>query len=179
MAVRVAEAILSDLGSTPHANYWGRYEAQVRAMLEDRAAEIEDIVKIRIDTAKAAYTSKWGHLKGEQLDERLSGMEVLPPGSDPERVVLGACPACGRKGHFIGDKDFRVREDWDYGDGAEYIAGVYYVLELIPNSFGCQVCGLFLPAAEFLVAAGLPYNVHVRSATEDEYLAWDESEPAC
>lgn len=170
MAVQVVEAILADLQPSPLAIFWGRYDAQVRAMLMDRAAEVDDIVKIRIGNAKATFESRWGHLEGEQLDGRLAGIEVVPPGFDAETAILGRCPACGRMGYFVGEKDIRSLADWE---------GLGYALEVIPNVFACQVCGLFLPSAEFVRAAGLPHSVHVRDATQDEYLTWDESEPEC
>jgi hypothetical protein len=85
---------------------------------------------------------------------------------DPEDFGSGffrtayECPACSEEGRLFGWIEVDDRVDYDHekvGPGEyESIPYVYWVPNLIPDAFACNVCKLVLRSAVELAAAGLP-----------------------
>ena len=96
-------------------------------------------------------------------------------GTSRMQAISQDCPECGREGRLIGEVDVMRHVDVEFEQTGEVelelqVTHEYYLIDLIPTAFACNVCRLVLSGPQELRACSLPVS---RLNVEDYQLGWD------
>ena len=177
LAGRGAVEVLDKINRT-HDMFFGDWSAPARALLDEHATKVHQLVQLRLSWARDAFTQRFSGLDEQDRDAQLTTLDVRPATVvDDTKLAIG-CPACSQHGVLTGTDDIDFEPDWDVEDGDSFISGVTATVILRADAFSCPVCGLRLNGVEQLTEARLDTVVELREATEEDLEAYESERQA-
>lgn len=177
LAVRGAVEILDKI-NRPHDMFFGDWSAPARALLDEHATKVHQLVQLRLSQARDAFTRRFSGLDKPDRDAQLIALDVRPATVADDTKLAVTCPACSQHGVLTGTDDLDFEADWDVEDGDSFVSGVISTVILRADAFTCPVCGLRLTGREQLLDAGLDTVVDLRAATQEDLEAYESKRHA-
>ena len=193
-ALRSARNAVVHIGTYPRANIDRAFDGWVRSMVElcKRAqyspklifGENTDLVELQLQQSRSSTAALWQQrraaaerrwnslyrdLDPEGFQRRFDLLEsdmISANALDPSLQWV-KCAVCGLPAHLYGE--FEPEADFDYGDGEEYISGVYW--DFVPRSISCSTCHLNLDSRRLVEQSSMLADWEV---DEDDRLRWEE-----
>jgi hypothetical protein len=138
--------LLASLGVSL-GDYWGASAALVADHAKRRLDALEATYQRRLQAAKERFERRIAAMDEAGRAAFIAAVAPRPPGDEFDSAVA-TCPACGHPGLVTGAAEPEWEPDFDVADGEGYIAGVYVKsIDISPDSFECQACGLSLDAS--------------------------------
>ncbi len=172
LAVRGAVEIL-DKNNRTHDMFFGDWSTPARALLDEHATKVHQLVQLRLSLARDAFTQRFSGLTEQDRDAQLATLDVRPATVADDTKLAVTCPACTQHGVLTGTDDIDFEPDWDVEAGESYLSGVYATVILRADTFNCPVCGLRLNGTEQLTEAALDTVVELREATDEDLEAYE------
>jgi hypothetical protein len=164
LAVRGAHEILELMGR-PLTDLFGDFTKAAEVLLNEHATTVQQLVALRLAQARASFAARFST---PDLDWLAALDAVTMSSSEPDDTQSpDFCPACNRLGVLSGTHDIDAAEDTVDDDGMFSKPAELNVV-LIADAFRCPVCRFRLTSAEELAEAGLPRQVVLRRATDDD-----------
>lgn len=177
LAVRGASEILRALDRTLE-DFFGDWAAPARALLDEHATKVHQLVQLRLSLARDAFTQRFTGLDDQDRSLQLAALDVRPATVADDTKLAVACPACAQHGILTGIDDIDFEADWDVEDGDSFISGVTATVVLNASAFSCPVCGLRLHGIEQLSEAGFDAVVELREATDEDLETYESDRQA-
>lgn len=149
--LKASEALRDALG-IDRSLYWGEFNDLVDTALKENVVK----ARLRVETALANARQEFERRFGE-LDEKTKGamLGLIESGYRLQKYEeqLRECPACDTPAYIYGAVEVEYDEDWDYHE--RVLLNVHPYFTFVPQSFGCNACGLELNGRDELDAAGI------------------------
>lgn len=174
----ISEILLQRLGRSG-SWFYGDHHRNVEGLLQVKRTEVQHQVAAKRARSRMLLQRLEEELESSQFDEFMAAREAaaeydIDPsdyGSSSMYAISQDCPECGMAGRLIGEVDVTHEVEYDQiGEGDFEVLHEYFMADLLPTAFACNVCKLNLYGQQELAACDLPAS---RITVDDDQLGQD------
>ena len=182
-ALTLCVPLLARLGMAAD-RFYGDHKANTDGLLREKRTEVEHQVAAKRPKAQMLLKLLEDQLEPEVFEEVTDSRErAAEYDIDPNDfahfgnlfenmyAIAHDCPECDSSGGLIGGVDVTHEVDYEQVGVDDFVPTAdYYLIDLVPSAFACNVCKLTLHGQQELVACDLPSS---RMPVEDYQLGPD------
>lgn len=151
-------------------SFYGDHKLNADGLLQAKRTEVDHQVAAKRARARMLLNRLQQELTPDEFTEVIDSRagaaeyEIDPShfGIHEDMYSIGhPCPECGSVGRLIGDVDVthEVEVEYEQVDEEDFVVhhgAEYYLIDLIPSAFACNVCKLTLHGQQEMAACNLP-----------------------
>lgn len=168
--LKASEALRDALG-IDRPTYWGEFTDLVDTALKENVEKVRLRVETALANARREFERRFGELDAKTKEAML---DVIASGYRLQKYdeQLLDCPVCDTPAYTYGSVEVEYDEDWDHREGI--LLGVHPSFTFVPQTFGCNACGLELNGRDELEAAGISESWTLEDVDERDFFGADD-----